>query len=389
MRPRTFRRRVDRRPADRPRTRASRAPRATRGPALLAALLLSLAGALTGVLGGPATPARADDGGHEAFTIEDPRVTESSGLAASTLHPGVYWTHNDSDDGPYVYAVDSRTGRTVARVTLTGIGSPRDVEAISIGPGHQIYLGDIGDNLGGKWPHVWIYRFPEPKELRDQTLRATQFTVQYADGPRNAEALMVHPGTGRVYIASKKEEGGALYEGPRTLTAHGTNVFRELAPVDLWVTDGAFSPDGRQLSLRGYFGGQSYAWNDGRPKAEGRLSVPLQRQGESMTYTPDGTTLMYGSEGEHSRVQPEPVKDAHGNPSTAPGEKGGANPPGDKNDQGDRGGKGGGRAQDGDGAGFDADFSKVAVVFVIALGVVLVGRRLLGGRGGGNGKGGR
>lgn len=392
MRPRTFRRRVDRRPADRPRARAPR----PRGPALLAALLLTLAGALTGVLAGPATPARADDGGHEAFTIEDPRVTESSGLAASTLHPGVYWTHNDSDDGPYVYAVDSRTGRTVARVTLTGIGAPRDVEAISIGPDHQIYVGDIGDNLGGKWPHVWIYRFPEPKELRDQTLRATQFTVQYADGPRNAEALMVHPRTGRVYIASKKEEGGALYEGPRTLSAHGTNVFRELAPVDLWVTDGAFSPDGRQLSLRGYFGGQSYAWNDGRPKAEGRLSVPLQRQGESMTYTPDGTTLMYGSEGEHSTVQPEPVKGAdHGTaPSTTPGEKSGANPPGgkgDKGDQSDKGGKGGkgdGAARDGDGAGFDADFSKVAVVFVIALGVVLVGKRLLGG-GGGGGRGGR
>ncbi|CAM5631922.1 hypothetical protein SANTM175S_05420 [Streptomyces antimycoticus] len=102
-----------------------------------------------------------------SFTIEDPRITESSGLAASRLHPGVYWTHNDSSDGPYVYAVDGKTGKTVARVVLRGIGDPRDVEAISIGADGNVYVGDIGDNLGGQWSHVWIYRFPEPKQLKD------------------------------------------------------------------------------------------------------------------------------------------------------------------------------------------------------------------------------
>src|SRR5689334_12693906 len=94
--------------------------------------------------------------GASGFTITDPRIKESSGLAASRIHPGVYWTHNDSDDGPYVYAVDSATGKTVARVTLTGIGTPRDVEAISLGPDGQLYVGDIGDNLNGTWDHVWI-----------------------------------------------------------------------------------------------------------------------------------------------------------------------------------------------------------------------------------------
>src|SRR4051794_10450963 len=135
----------------------------------------------------PAVAAVADSGPSVAFSISDPRITESSGLAASRLHPGVYWTHNDSDDGPYLYAVDSATGDTVARLTLTGIGTPRDVEAISIGPDNRIFVGDIGDNLGGTWPHVWIYELPEPKELRDQTVRATQYVVTYSDGARDAE----------------------------------------------------------------------------------------------------------------------------------------------------------------------------------------------------------
>ncbi|WP_406726883.1 WD40 repeat domain-containing protein [Streptomyces sp. GD-15H] len=299
--------------------------------ALLAAALLLGASA---ALAAPAVPASAA-GGDEGFTIKDPRITESSGLAASRLHPGVYWTHNDSDDGPYLYAVDSATGETVARLTLTGIGTPRDVEAISIGPGNRIFVGDIGDNLGGTWPHVWIYELPEPKELRDQTVRATQYVVTYSDGARDAESLVVHPKTGRVYLIDKKKEGGHLYEGPAELSASGGNVFEPLAPVELWATDAAFSPDGRQLAVRGYFGGIHYAWNDGRPEREGRLSVPLQGQGESVSYSADGSRLMYGSEGAQSPVEAREVPGGDGSGSTS--SSGGGAQAGDEGPEGGAG----------------------------------------------------
>ncbi|MFI7501440.1 WD40 repeat domain-containing protein [Streptomyces sp. NPDC049687] len=289
-----------------------RRPFASRAGTLLAATLLA---------GAFAVPASAADGkGDEGFTIEDPRITESSGLAASRRHPGIYWTHNDSDDGPYLYAVDSATGRTVARLTLTGIGTPRDVEAISIGPDNQIYVGDIGDNLGGNWPYVWIYRLPEPKTLEDATVRATQYVVTYSDGARDAESLVVHPKTGRVYIIDKNEDGGHLYEGPATLSTSGKNVFKPVAAVDLWATDAAFSPDGTRLAVRGYFGGISYDWNDGAVKREGRLDVPLQRQGESLSYSPDGSKLMYGSEGAGSDVVAEDAP--AGSSSKSPAGKG-------------------------------------------------------------------
>ncbi|MFD3472179.1 WD40 repeat domain-containing protein [Streptomyces sp. NPDC058682] len=268
------------------------------------------------VLPGPALAAETP--ATSSFTISDPRIKESSGLAASRIHPGVYWTHNDSDDGPYIYAVDSASGRTVARVTLKGIGTPRDVEAISLGPDGQLYVGDIGDNRNGTWDHVWIYRFPEPQQLGDVTVEATQFTVKYADGARNAEALMVHPVTGRVYIASKDENKGGLYEGPAELTTGGTNVFRRVAAVP-WVTDGAFSPDGTRLTLRGYFTARTYPWKDGLPVGEGeRVDAPWQGQAESVTYTPDGSTLMFGAEGEGSRVIAIPVSAAAASASASP-----------------------------------------------------------------------
>lgn len=248
-----------------------------------------------------AAPAVAAEGADQDFTIKDPRITESSGIAASRAHPGVYWTHNDQD-APLIYGIDSRTGETVATLTMKGVGTPRDMEAISVGPDGDIYVGDIGDNKDGTWDHVWIYRFPEPKQLRNQTVTAKQYDVKYADGPRNAEALMVHPKTGRVYIASKNENTGGLYAGPERLSTSGTNVFRRVDDVP-WVTDGAFSPDGDRLLLRGYFSAKEYAWKDGRLGDDGTsVGAPFQGQAESVTYTKDGSALMFGSEGLKSEV---------------------------------------------------------------------------------------
>ncbi|WP_239590110.1 WD40 repeat domain-containing protein [Streptomyces aureoverticillatus] len=287
-----------------------------------------------------APAARADDKpGNDGFSIKDPRITESSGLVASRAHPGVYWTHNDQDKGAFLYAVDSRTGKTVATITMTGVGTPRDVEAISMGPDGDLYVGDIGDNLGGKWSFVWVYKLPEPKQLKDQSIRAEQYVVKYSDGPRDAESLMVHPKTGRIYIADKKEDGeGSLYESPppAELSTSRPNIFKRVADIDLWATDGAFSPNGKQLALRGYLGGVTYKWEGpgGKIKREGRLSVPLQRQGESLAFSPDGSRLMFGTEGQESDVEPRDVEGA-GSPGGSSSTGGGADGDGDDGGLGD------------------------------------------------------
>ncbi|WP_329252032.1 WD40 repeat domain-containing protein [Streptomyces sp. NBC_01478] len=319
------------------------------------------AGFLVGALALPAAAAPSDDGdgkGDKGFTITDSRITESSGLAASHLHPGIYWTHNDSNDGPYIYAVDSATGKTVATVTFSGVGKPRDVEAISIGPDNEIYIGDIGDNLDGTWPYVWIYKLPEPKVLKDQTIRAAQYVVKYSDGARNAESLIVHPKTGRVYIIDKKEDGGHLFEGPAKLSTSGTNYFKPIASVDLWATDAAFSPNGQQLAVRGYFGGVSYDWNGGKIKREGRLDVPLQGQGESVSYSADGTKLMYGSEGTDSPVEAEDAPEGATSASKSPSE-------------------GGSSASGGDGGSGSGNNVKIGAVAVVVVGGALFGLRRL------------
>ncbi|MYU20361.1 esterase-like activity of phytase family protein [Streptomyces sp. SID8352] len=291
--------------------------------ALLVAALLAGASALPAAAHAAEGDAAAGGiPGSDGFTIKDPRITESSGLAASRQHPGVYWTHNDQDTGPYLYAVDGATGETVARVSMAGVGTPRDVEAIAIGPGNRIFVGDIGDNDGVTWPYVWIYELPEPAELKDQTIRATQYVVKYTDGSRDAESMVVHPTTGRVYIIDKQRDGGHLYEGPAKLSATGANVFRPTGSVDLWATDAAFSPDGERLAVRGYLGGAWYDWNGGDIRRRGRISVPFG-QGESVTYTVDGAKLLLGMEGLRSPVQ---AQDAPGGGGGGEGERPGGKP---------------------------------------------------------------
>jgi hypothetical protein len=289
---------------------------------LAGAVLLAAAGAAV-----PAAPAAAEEG-DGSFTLTDPRITESSGLAASRRHPGIYWTHNDSEDGSRVFAVDGRTGRTVATVTLSGVGRARDVEAVSVGPDGRVYVGDIGDNFDGGWDHVWIYAFPEPERLRDATVRATQYTVRYEGGARDAESLAVHPRTGRVYIVDKRKGGdGRLLAGPERLSPTGVNVFRPVAGVDVWATDAAFSPDGSQLAVRGYLDGVLLDWNGGRPKVRERLSPPFQGQGESLTYSADGRLLLFGSEGRGSRVVAKPAPDgAAAEPPARSGPPAGSSP---------------------------------------------------------------
>ncbi|MEU3553545.1 hypothetical protein [Streptomyces fragilis] len=269
---------------------------------LAGAVLLAAAG--SAVSAAPSAAAEGDG----SFTLTDPRITESSGLAASRRHPGIYWTHNDSEDGSRVFAVDGRTGRTVATVTLSGAGQARDIEAVSVGPDGRVYVGDIGDNFDGGWDHVWIYAFPEPKRLRDATVRATQYVVKYEGGARDAESLAVHPKTGRVYIVDKRKGGdGHVLAGPERLSATGVNLFRPVAGIDVWATDAAFSPDGSELAVRGYLDGVLLDWNGGRPEERERLSPPFQKQGESLTYSADGRLLLFGSEGEGSRVVAKPA----------------------------------------------------------------------------------
>jgi hypothetical protein len=246
-------------------------------------------------------PAAADEEAKKVCTIRDSRIDESSGLAASSKHPGIIYTFNDSGGRPQVFALD-RKCRTRATLTFGGAEN-RDWEAMAIGP-DGLYVGDIGDNLDGAWPYVTVYRIPEPRTLRSQTLHATAYRIKYADGPRNAETMMIDPRDGRLYIASKKFGGGAVYAGPKKLRTSGFNVMRRVGDAPVYATDGAFSPDGRTFVIRTYWDAEIFSAPD---KKIADVSLPAQKQGEAITYTADGRSLLVGSEGTDQPLWQVPV----------------------------------------------------------------------------------
>jgi hypothetical protein len=226
---------------------------------------------------------------HVVLELTDPQIVESSGLVASG---GLFVTVNDSGDDGRTFVVD-RDGDTVGGASW---GEAIDVEAVAPWGRDRVLVGDIGDNRGRR-DTVRLLRVPLERGQREVVPEV--FEVTYPDGPVDAEALLVHPVTQRVLLASKQLLGGTLYVAPRELGTARPNRLRALGPVLGFVTDGAFFPDGRHLVLRDYGRAVVYAYPSLEPVAE--LDLPKQEQGEGIAVDEDGTVYV-SSEGQFSQV---------------------------------------------------------------------------------------
>jgi hypothetical protein len=239
-------------------------------------------------------------------------LPELSGLAASVRHPGLFWAHNDSDNGFRLYAIDE-TGKRLATFTLTG-AAPRDVEDIALGPCEPrpgaascLYLADIGDNLLSR-QEVGLLRLPEPEQLTDATLSVETLAFVYPDGHHNAEALIMNTSTGQLAVITKTLESlGGLYalEGlapGQTGQATRLGTFQAPGEVDRMTTGASLHPSGERLLLRTY----TRVWEVRAPQAQGVaeliggqvVDVPgaSQAQAEAVTYLSDGNGYLLGSE---------------------------------------------------------------------------------------------
>jgi len=229
--------------------------------------------------------------------FSDDRFVEISGITRSQIHADVLWLHNDSSYGPYIYAVSATDCTTLARIEIDGIEA-RDLEDIASGvdPAGRpvLWLGDIGDNRDS-WPFVWIHRIREPAELVDQVVRARTYRFTYPDGSHDAEALLADPASQQLWVATKKLARGTIYALPDPLRPKQLNTATPLGQVGGLVTGGAVSPDGNRYVLRDYVNAIIYS---GLPPGNevARIDLPVQFQGEAITWTADGSALLIASE---------------------------------------------------------------------------------------------
>ncbi|MBA3357201.1 MAG: hypothetical protein H0U18_14935 [Pyrinomonadaceae bacterium] len=254
--------------------------------------------------------------------LKDAAIKESSGLVASRSTPGLFWTHNDSGDGPFIYGFDSQGSRK--GVWRVADASARDWEDIAAGPGPQrnqsyLYIGDIGDNREQR-SEIVVYRVPEPtitaadtSSTRSKprlTESAEAIRLRYPDGKHDAETLMVHPVTGSLFIVTKVAFANpSIYEASGPVSSERPITLKRLGELNIpsllggIITGGDISPDGRRVALCDYMQGYEIVlpegaafntiWNQPlRP-----IGLGQRKQGEAIAYRLDGRALLATSEG--------------------------------------------------------------------------------------------
>lgn len=292
------------------------------GVAAVALLLpiTSARGPGTGVSTGPAQPETVTGSfspeqqlAHRK--LQDPALSELSGLAASRVHPGVLYGINDSGNEAVVFAIDD-AGKTVARLTLPEAGN-YDWEALAPGRDREgrpvLWIGDIGDNLSQR-SSVRLLRIAEPTTLQDRTVTWQEFRVAYPDGPHNAEGLAIDPRDGTMWIVTKRSGGpGGVYRVPDDLRSGRTAIMERVMDAPSDITDAAWelSPAAEpRLVLTGYF--QLHSWN-GASWTTWLGPLQLQREAVAWPWLPSGQpadTILLGSEGSRASITTSEVPPA-------------------------------------------------------------------------------
>lgn len=261
-----------------------------------------------------------------AGTLRSPDLGEASGIAASSCQPNVYWTHNDSGGGAFLFAIDG-TGAHLGVWRVPGVANKdwEDIAAFRDAAGKCfVVIGDIGDNELER-ERLTVYRVPEPivddasraatKISAGETGPAETLNFRYPDARRNAETLLVHPVTGELYVLSKSKKDPVSvyklkpdYSGAVQQAERIGEITVPAVPNGL-LTGGDISPDGKRIVLCDYVYGYelslpalSATFDDIWKQRPLRFDLGDRAVGEAVAYTADGAAVIAISEDPNTPV---------------------------------------------------------------------------------------
>lgn len=230
------------------------------------------------------------------YKVEPGVIDEASGLAPSRNFGGYLWTINDSG-APAELILMKEDATQMKKYTIPGAVN-KDWEDIATGPGpaanvNYIYIGDIGGNTNPSEEIKTIYRV---KELGSVESGFTSGDVEaihyrYADGPRDAETLLLDPRTKDIYIVSKNLNQDQLYVLPYPQAVGTVNTAALLGNIKTdnkgnllnISTAGDISSDGSEIVIRNYH--SIYYWKRGKSETVAEaLSKPALK---SLPYFPE------------------------------------------------------------------------------------------------------
>jgi hypothetical protein len=237
--------------------------------------------------------------------LHDERINESSGIAASWLRKDFYFTHNDSGDGPRFFRFN-QAGDVLDVFELKGAKAEdwEDMASVKLKDTSYLYFGDIGDNAE-KRTSILVYRVREPEPgASSQLTDFDTYTIKYPDGPHNAEALMVNPRNGDIYIVTKTMKADSQVFKLAAPKGSGDYKMKEVGKLKLknaLVTAADVSADGERVIIRTYGAAYEFRWKtkfDDWPKSKPiELLTANETQAEAICYMTDGRTLVTTSEG--------------------------------------------------------------------------------------------
>lgn len=257
--------------------------------------------------------------------ISSPEITESSGIVASRCNQGVFWTHNDSGDEAFIFAINFN-GEKLGTWKVTGAKNYdwEDIATFKAASGEcYLYIGETGNNTRASAEFA-IYRVKEPmvngmtdsnrkNPLPTETADIIKF--EYPDMRHDAETLLVHPQTGDIYILTKRLTGASgVYKLSGDYSPDKLNRLEKIADFSVpaipngFLTGGDIFADGRRIVICDYFAAYEISLPAGSKSfdeiwKQKPVKIDLggeRKQGESICYSLDGKSIYAGSEGKNS-----------------------------------------------------------------------------------------
>ena len=280
--------------------------------------LLLLVTQLAVACGGDSDLAACEDCGEPTARgpLANDKLTETSGITASSKLPDVIYAHNDSGDSSRFFAV-SRTGADLGVFKVSGAQNI-DWEDMDRGPcpaGSCLYIADTGDNERERLAYT-LYRMIEPTAVLpgEQSIDADRIVFTYPDGAHDAEVLLVHPVTGDLTIVTKiGSKPAPIFTLPQALTTGKTFMATRAGEVeppsgDNKFTGGAIHPDGTAILMRTNSSLFYYPMRPDQTAAEAlagepcELPVADEMLGEAVTWSADGAEFITIGEGAGAQV---------------------------------------------------------------------------------------
>jgi len=219
-------------------------------------------------------------------------IDEASGVADSKANPGYVWVEQDGGNSNDIFLL-SDSGQIFKKINIRSSVN-RDWEDMALAKGpvagtNYLYVADIGDN-NQVYGQYRIYRFPEPLASTDTVWSYDSIRFQYADGPHDAEAVLVDDYS-NIYIITKQSAVSAIYRigYPQNLTTLNTAVKVGQLPFN-GVVSAAISPAGDELLVKTY--AYIYYW---KKAANETIDEALQKNPTLLSYQqePQGEAICF------------------------------------------------------------------------------------------------